>query len=51
MEADCCLEFTGIELATGMDLVALVEKVVTGSVEKAMMSLHDVMLEHELCAG
>ena len=45
------MEFTGIELAGGMDLAALMEKVATGSVEKAVTSLRTVLVERELCAG
>jgi hypothetical protein len=39
MEACRCVEFTGVELAGGVELVALVEKGTTGLVEKALTDL------------
>ena len=51
MEARRRVKFTDVELAGGADLAALVEKATVGPMEKAVVGLHNMRVEHELCAG
>jgi hypothetical protein len=45
------VKFTGVDLARGANLAALVEKAAAGPVEKATVGLHIVQVERKLCAG
>jgi hypothetical protein len=51
MEARRRVDFTGVELASSVEIASLVEKATAGSVEKAVADLRTVQVERELCAG
>jgi hypothetical protein len=51
IEARRHVEFIGVELVSGVEIAASVEKAAAGLVEKAVAGLHTVRVECELCAG
>jgi hypothetical protein len=50
MEARLHVEFIGVELISGVEITASVEKATTDPVEKAVVGLHTMRVERELCA-
>ena len=50
MEARRRVKFTGVDIASGANLAAMVEKAAARLVKKAAAGLHTVRVERELCA-
>jgi hypothetical protein len=50
MEARLHVEFIGVELISGVEITASVEKAAADPVEKAVVGLHTMRVERELCA-